>query len=381
MLQRKVIFNVSLLLLLICLSFQTIQWNSDTLHASTRKTHEIEVDKSGLDLSILENMDLRDIAQETFDKDKSVASGSTKNISHIEHDSSCAQDPECLVQLQIIEKIYGILDLKFDSGIHVCDQDGIACNENDSVAHIRLGGANISGTIPTELGSLMELESILFENNALTGSIPSELGELKLLHQLVLSGNELTGSIPSALENNDNLQYLFLASNKMRSQIPSEIGKLHNLIRLELDRNGGLYDTIPTEIGLLTHLEWFTTGLQQNELKGTLPTELGNLSSLEVLAIDHGRLTGAIPSELGMLTSIKQFYIEHNDMKGTIPTEIGNLEHCWDFQVEGNALTGPIPSELGNLGRLATPVEFDYGIMTVPRKLDLGKLSNLCFFS
>ena len=57
----------------------------------------------------------------------------------------------------------------------------------------------MSGQIPTELGELAELESLVLRDNQLTRSIPDTLGDLANLAQLWLSQNELTGCIPLAL--------------------------------------------------------------------------------------------------------------------------------------------------------------------------------------
>ena len=51
---------------------------------------------------------------------------------------------------------------------------------------------------------------------------------------LSLGGNELTGSIPPELGNLTNLIELILRENQLSGNIPSEIGSLTNLIFLDL---------------------------------------------------------------------------------------------------------------------------------------------------
>ena len=50
-----------------------------------------------------------------------------------------------------------------------------------------------------ELGYLIDLWRISFEDNELTGSIPPELGELPNLRQLNLDRNQLEGCVPRSL--------------------------------------------------------------------------------------------------------------------------------------------------------------------------------------
>jgi len=58
----------------------------------------------------------------------------------------------------------------------------------------------LTGTIPHKIGTKSTiLQSISFTGCGLSGSIPTELGSLLFLQQLWLSGNSLTGTIPTTL--------------------------------------------------------------------------------------------------------------------------------------------------------------------------------------
>ena len=121
------------------------------------------------------------------------------------------------------------------------------------------------------------------ESNNLTGSIPPEIGNLVNLERLGLGDNNLTGSIPPEIGNLVNLEWLTLESNNLTGSIPPEIGNLVNLERLALESNN-LTGSIPPEIGNLVNLEWL--GLGDNNLTGSIPPEIGNLVNLERLALD-----------------------------------------------------------------------------------------------
>ena len=64
----------------------------------------------------------------------------------------------------------------------------------------------MSGEIPSELGSLTNLQVLSLSQNQLSGEIPSELGNLAGLQELDLSENQLSGEIPSELGSLTNLQ-------------------------------------------------------------------------------------------------------------------------------------------------------------------------------
>ena len=85
-----------------------------------------------------------------------------------------------------------------------------------------LGDADLSGTIPAELGALSALKCLSLRYNKLEGSIPPEFRALSSLVNLDLSCNSLSGVIPSTLSNLKNLACLNLALNKKLSDAPHD---------------------------------------------------------------------------------------------------------------------------------------------------------------
>ncbi len=73
------------------------------------------------------------------------------------------------------------------------------------VSYIFLSNNQMSGVIPSQLGSLNNLKSLNLDGNLLTGSIPPELGDLTLLLGLDLGDNNLTGNIPASFTQLINL--------------------------------------------------------------------------------------------------------------------------------------------------------------------------------
>ena len=56
----------------------------------------------------------------------------------------------------------------------------------------------MSGTLPSELGSLSKLQYLNLNANALSGALPSELGSLSNLQSIYLGGNDLNGTLPTS---------------------------------------------------------------------------------------------------------------------------------------------------------------------------------------
>ena len=58
---------------------------------------------------------------------------------------------------------------------------------------LRLADRRLSGSIPPELGSLINLRLLSLSDNQLSGAIPPELGSLTNLTHLSLYDNQLSG--------------------------------------------------------------------------------------------------------------------------------------------------------------------------------------------
>ena len=80
--------------------------------------------------------------------------------------------------------------------------------------------SNLTGEIPIEIGSLINLQQLDLRNNELTGNLPEELTNLNNLSSLLLSGNQLSGQIPVDIELLQNLVSLDIGKNQLSGQIP-----------------------------------------------------------------------------------------------------------------------------------------------------------------
>ena len=81
-------------------------------------------------------------------------------------------------------------------------------------------------------------------DNGFTGNIPSELGSLSNLERLYLHRNEFSGTIPASLSGLSSLTNLWLKNNSLSGEIPFSLGTL-DLNRLRISGNPALTGCVP----------------------------------------------------------------------------------------------------------------------------------------
>ena len=123
-----------------------------------------------------------------------------------------------------------------------CDSNEVllfdSCFSIDSTTEINFSNNNLFGTIPAEIGDLINLDSINLRNNLLYGEVPSTIGNLSNLISLDLSNNELNGEIPDIFYNLGHLEQLRLSENDLNGIIPNSICNIHSqLYQLDLHSN------------------------------------------------------------------------------------------------------------------------------------------------
>ena len=103
---------------------------------------------------------------------------------------------------------------------------GVTVNRNGRVTGLNLAQNGLRGTIPTELGNLSELQSLVMSGNDLTGAVPAEIGNLSRLEVIWLNQNNLTGTLPTELVNLSSLTALYIGQNNLSGELPRGLANL-----------------------------------------------------------------------------------------------------------------------------------------------------------
>uniref|UniRef100_A0A0E0LDT6 Protein kinase domain-containing protein n=1 Tax=Oryza punctata TaxID=4537 RepID=A0A0E0LDT6_ORYPU len=220
------------------------------------------------------------------------------------------------------------------------------------VISLVLPNAQLSGSLPAELGRVEHLRHLDLSGNSLNGSLPATLLNATELRVLSLADNEISGVLPDggSVSYSRSLQELNLSNNALAGRLPPALCRLPSLSVLGL-ANNYLAGELP--IGGLAALE--VVDLSANYFNGSLPSDFGG-NRLRFLNISSNKLTGALPTELSAVVPANSTVdLSHNNFTGTVP-QAGPFAVQPAAAYEGNPeLCGPplkkmcsIPSSLSN---------------------------------
>ncbi|KAL5722092.1 lysine--tRNA ligase [Ranunculus cassubicifolius] len=284
-------------------------------------------------------------------------------------------------------------------------------NINDMVPNLSallLCGNNITGSIPSSLCKMPQLEVLDIANNQMTGNlpldcwnvskniqvinlafndlsglIPTSIGHLPFLRSLNLNDNLFSGELPMTLQNAGYLNFLDLGGNRFSGNLPLWIGKLSSLQILNL-RSNKFCGTLTSELCHLNDLH--ILDLAQNNFSGSIPACFKNFSGMQIggemdifrmhgyggklrqiikgreyeynktlkflvnLDLSSNVLVGEIPKELTLLLKLSGLNLSNNQLTGGIPEMIGNLKSLQSLDLSKNQLSGSIPQSISDLG-------------------------------
>ncbi|TVU08263.1 hypothetical protein EJB05_41660 [Eragrostis curvula] len=197
------------------------------------------------------------------------------------------------------------------------------------------GGLGINASLAA--ATVSRVISLVLPNAQLSGSLPADLGRLEHLRHLDLSGNSLNGSnLPATLLNATELRVLSLAGNGIAGELPDAYAR--GLQELNLSGNA-LAGRLPAALCRLPSLT--VLGLASNHLAGELP--IGGLGALELVDLSNNRFNGSLPSDFGG-ARLRLLNVSSNNLTGALPTEMSAVVPAnATLDLSRNNLTGAVP--------------------------------------
>lgn len=231
---------------------------------------------------------------------------------------------------------------------------------NTVMHQLKLSNNRLSGTVPSSLfsngsawrgarcgGHLGRSRTdcgppgVYLSGNLLSGTLPTQLGSLRTMAKRFYCGD---GSLSATSPSDDGVDYCADASKcpcgpccYCSCQLPI---KLQDVF---LHRNL-LSGALPTELGQVElamqprpGMDVFAQGRTTSRLSGTI----------QRLTLDNNRFSGFIPSELGNLTALRELRLRNNRLSGTLADSV-RANESWP---NNHGVRGPgghgVPSELG----------------------------------
>jgi hypothetical protein len=209
------------------------------------------------------------------------------------------------------------------------------------------------------MGKLTNLKSFIAYGNNLSGPVPSSIGSCKKMYNFILNNNALSGRVPEEIGNCTRLENLDLGANKLTGSIPNSLGACQKLLSVYLYSNS-LTGCLPPSLGRVRSLEYID--VSDNALAGCIPDSFCNLSSLRYLYLARNHLEGPLPEQLGAMRSLRVFNMACNEVTGKLPKSIVSMKRLRHFDVSENDIDKISAQELREgLSSLKLLVSFNVG--------------------
>lgn len=182
--------------------------------------------------------------------------------------------------LQAFLAPFGSATVSWNSSRPACSWTGVVC-AGGRVTEIHLPGDGLRGAFPAgALGGLTRLAVLSLRYNALSGPLPPDLASCLELRVINLQSNLLSGELPAAVLALPALTQLNLAENRFSGRIPPAIAKNGRLQLLYLDGNRLTGDLPNVSMPSLTALN-----VSFNNLTGEIPASFGGMPAASFLGM------------------------------------------------------------------------------------------------
>ncbi|XP_043710475.1 receptor-like kinase TMK4 [Telopea speciosissima] len=262
-----------------------------------------------------------------------------------------------------------------------CSWTGIRCDKSKRVTSISLASKSLSGTLPSNLNELSQLQTLSLQNNQISGALPT-LANLTNLEEVYLDNNNFTSIPQTFFTGLTSLQNMSLSQNGNLEpwNIPTDLADSSSLVLFYASKVNAV-GSLPDVFGSFPNLQ--SLRLSYNNFTGPLPKTLSG-SGIQNLWINNQLLglSGTI-DVLGTMTQLTQAWLHENAFTGPIP-DLSNCTSLFDLELRGNQFTGIIPSSLTSLPQLVN-ISLDNNKFQGPFpafgngvKVSLGTTNNFC---
>jgi len=296
-----------------------------------------------------------------------------------------------------------------------CDWEKVGCTAAGYVEHLSLENCDMSGPIPAlEIQSLRELSFLDLSSNHLSGDIPDSLMDLLNMKTLLLDDNDLVGKMPAQIcslvskgqltkltsdctENKVFCSCCINCPNQIPDVTPDDghynLTPRQTLILDKLKQLSG--ETSVTMEGTVQHkaAQWIMK-VDEMELDANSPNlfqrytlallhfmmpdnnkcydmhkdeeecdwesksdsgvtwkriSCDNDDHVKYLKLDSCGLNGPIPSEIQALSNLDYLDLSKNKLTGQVPLAYQNLHKLVHMYLEENSLTGDVPESVCQL--------------------------------
>mmetsp|Transcript_7027 Transcript_7027/g.14530 ORF Transcript_7027/g.14530 Transcript_7027/m.14530 type:complete len:959 (-) Transcript_7027:247-3123(-) len=252
----------------------------------------------------------------------------------------------------------------------------------DSVS-ILFNGPDFGGEIPVSLLELPSLSYLTVKQNSGSWSLPDNVDNISpKLTNLDVSHSNFRGTIPRWIYES-NVVVLDLAFNEFQGPIFPEDEIIDFLPRIELlsyHGNRHLYGTLPDALGRLGGT-LKVLALGNNQIGGSVPESIGNLSNLELLSLDDNAMTGTLPSSMTSMTSLRHLVLSSNSFHGSV-TVLESMKNLTSVLIHSNEFSGELPGGIFDGVSSDSSLYLDVGINRFSGDIpsSYGNVPNLTFF-
>ncbi|KAF3455497.1 hypothetical protein FNV43_RR00126 [Rhamnella rubrinervis] len=262
-----------------------------------------------------------------------------------------------------------------------CQWKNVNCDSSKRVTSISLASQSLSGTLPSDLGTLTQLTTLSLQKNSFSGPIPL-LANLTFLQDLYLDNNNFS-SVPSGFfQGLTSLQTLSLSenSNLQPWSIPTDITQSSSLVSLTAG-NANIIGSLPDIFDSFPSLQ--NVRLSYNNLTGSLPSSF-NGSGIQNLWLNNQLMgfSGTI-DVLSTMSQLYQVWLHKNQFTGPIP-DLSKCASLFDLQLRDNQFTGVVPaslmsiSSLRNVSLANNKLQGPMPVFPSNVKLDLSGTNSFC---